>query len=73
MKVTILSVKKKVFKTDDGDNMDYFWYRAVREKDGVTFQFGSREGEHEIGSTLELNIIKYEKDSGKIGYKEITD
>lgn len=73
MKLKILSVKNKPFKTDEGDDMDYFWYRAIRESDGVTIQFGSKTGEHAVGQTLDLNIEKTERTGGKFGYKEIAE
>lgn len=73
MKITIKSVKPKPFTNDDGEQMDYYWYRAERSNDMVTFQFGSTDGNHPIGEELDLDIEKYEKSNGKIGYKEIIE
>lgn len=71
MKLIIKSVKNKPFTRDDGSTTDYFWYRAVRLADGVTFQFGSMTGGHELEKELDLNIEKTEKISGGFGYKEV--
>lgn len=71
MKLKILSVKNKPFTTDDGDTRDYFWYRAERVEDGVTLQFGSKDGEHEIGKVFDLAMDKSEgKDQkGRLVYR----
>lgn len=73
MKLTIKSVKVKPFTNDDGEQMNYYWYRAERAYDQVTFQFGSTYENHPIGEELDLDIEKYEKSNGKIGYKEIRE
>ena len=76
MQIKILSVKAKPFQTDDGQR-DYFWYRGERIEDGVTLQFGSKEGEHELGKVLDLNLEKTEgvDQRGKrvFRYKEISE
>jgi len=56
----------------DGNNLDYFWYRAVRASDGVSFRFGSRDGSHEPEKDYELNIVKEETERGTFMYKELT-
>lgn len=71
LEVTIKSVKAKPFTNDDGDVMDYYWYRAERSSDQVSFQFGSQYGDHPIGEAVTLELEKYEKANGKIGYKEL--
>jgi len=64
MKVKILKKKQKNFPGDEGNEIEYFWYDAVNLDTQTKFQFGSRNGEHEIGSEKELEIYKAE-DSGK--------
>jgi len=71
MKLIITSVKNKPFTKDDGSTLDYFWYRALRLSDHVTFQFGSMEGGHPVNQELDLNIEKTEKNGGGYGYKEV--
>jgi len=71
MKLKIKSVENKPFTSGDGERVDYFWYRAVREDNECTIQFGSREGEHPIGEVVDLDIEKTERADGKFGYKEI--
>jgi len=76
MKVKIVSVKKRPFTTDDGDLLDYYWYRAERLSDGVSFQFGSMDPDHEPGEELDLEIEKTEATNKKgqlvYRYKEIS-
>jgi len=64
MKVKILKAKEKSFAGDEGEEIKYFWYDAVRLNDQTKFQFGSRKGGHEIGKEYELEIYKSEE-SGK--------
>jgi len=69
MIVIIKSVKTKPFKNDDGELMDYYWYKAERKSDEVTFTFGSLEGGH--NGECDLNIEKTEKNNGRgFVYKE---
>ena len=75
MKLKITGKTEKPFKGDEGDLIPYFWYKAVREEDGVTLQFGSKKGEHLVGDTLELELEKTEALDSKTGqlsyrYKE---
>lgn len=70
MKVRILSRKAKPFKGTDGDEVMYFWYDAVREEDGVHFQFGSVR-DHEPAESCDLEIQKSESKSGRVFYKEV--
>lgn len=73
MKVKILKRKDGGFQGNDGENVIYYWYDAVRISDDMLIQFGSREGGHEEGSEKDLNIVKYERKDGKTGYKEINE
>jgi len=68
MKVKILKSKSKPFPGDQGNDIPYFWYDAVRLDTETKFQFGSRDGGHDIGSEYDLEIYKSE-DSGK--WKEV--
>lgn len=70
MKVILKSRKASPFTNDDGEEMQYFWYKAERLSDNVTIRFGSQEGGHVLDEELDLDIEKYERDNGKIGYKE---
>jgi len=71
MKVKIIEGVSKPFKGDDNVERDYTWYKALRLSDGVTIRFGSMEADHELDTELDLNIEKYERRDGTIGYKEI--
>jgi len=71
MKLKIKDIKPKPFTSDDGETINYYWYKAERLSDNVTFQFGSLNGEHAIGENLDLEIEKTEKADGKFGYKEV--
>lgn len=69
MRVKIISRKAKPFTAKNGDEMDYYWYDAVRAGDGVTIQFGSSR-DYDLGHDDDLNIIKVENRLGRIMYKE---
>jgi hypothetical protein len=72
MKLKILKESKnKPFKTDEGDEMNYFWTTCERE-DGVQIQIGSiNDFTASVGQVLDLNIVKVERRDGKVGYKEV--
>jgi hypothetical protein len=73
MKLTITEKTAKPFVGDEGNEIEYYWYKGVRE-DGIAIRFGSTDGEHEMGKTVEINLEKTEridkKGNVKIGYKE---
>jgi hypothetical protein len=76
MKIKLLKKTCRPFLTDDGENLDYFWYKAIRSDDGVTFQFGSMDGAHELtDGELDLDIEKTEivdrKGKPAFQYKEV--
>jgi len=70
MKLKIISMKAKPFKGTDGEQVEYYWYKALRSEDDVTIEFGTTRGEHEIGADVELNIERMERAGGKFGYRE---
>jgi len=71
MRLKILKRKLGNFQGDDGEHIDYYWYDAVRKEDDMLIQFGSREGGHEPNTEHELNVVRYERKDGKMGYKEL--
>jgi len=75
MKVILKEVNARPFKGDDGEVREYFWYKALRPADEVTFQFGSVDGDHLLGVEVDLNIEKSERinNAGKpvFTYREV--
>mgnify|MGYP001565594847 CR=1 FL=1 len=71
MKYEIKKKTVKPFRNNDGDMMDYCWYNAVREGDGVIIQFGSSNLDYSEGESYEIEIGKFEGKGGKVLYKEI--
>jgi len=71
MKLKISEKKDGSFVGREGTPIPYFWYKATRESDGAEIRFGSKEGTHEAGQDLELNIEKVEFANGSVGYKEV--
>jgi len=69
-KVKILKRKDGSFTGDNGEQVEYYWYKGIRLADEVTIEFGSRNGDHEEGSEVAIDLEKYESNSGKIKYKE---
>lgn len=64
----IKSVKPKPFKsTVGGEEIPYFWYRAERE-DGTTIEFGSKNGQYEIGKLETVPLEKREGLDGRVRY-----
>ena len=61
MKLILKEVNARPFKGDDGEVREYFWYKALRQEDNVTLQFGSVDGDHLLGVELELNVEKSER------------
>jgi len=75
-KYEITEKKVKPFIGDEGEEIDYAWYKALREADGVSIKFGSLDTSHDVGDKhLELNIEKTErldkKGNTTFIYKEI--
>jgi len=60
MVVKITEMKARPFQTDEGEMLEYFWYKAIRLADQVSFQFGSMNGGHGVGEELDLEIEKTE-------------
>lgn len=69
MEVKIIKKVSKPFKGNDGEEIMYFWYTALRQGDGVTIQFGS-PNEYEEAETISVNLEKREGRDGKIRYME---
>lgn len=76
MKLLVQKVKNGNFKGDDGEQIEYYWVTALREGDGVTIQFGTRN-EYEVNEKIDIDIQKseYLDPKGRIQYryKEITE
>jgi len=72
-KYKIKKVTEKPFRGDDGEDISYFWYRALRLSDNTTIQFGSTFGGLKEGETYDLEIEKYERVGGRLGYRDVTD
>jgi len=70
-KIKILKRRASSFVKDDGEEMEYFWYKGVRERDSVTIEFGSKDGDHELDTTVDVTLEKTEAPGGKFRYKEI--
>lgn len=70
----ILEKKQKNFTSDNGDEIEYFWYKALRG-DGVSLKFGSLNGDHEVEKEVDINLEKTEyidkKGNLNFRYKEI--
>lgn len=71
MIVKIVARKQSNFLGNDGEPVEYYWYTAVRGSDQVKFQFGSRDGSHEEGTEVDLELEKREQNNGKVGWREI--
>lgn len=73
-KLQIVKKTLKPFKGDKGEMIPYAFYKAKRESDGVTIEFGSKVTTHEVGDNLELLLEKNEAlRGGKVvfRYKEV--
>ena len=70
MKIKIVKKNEKGFTGQDGEHRDYYWYTGERDN-GVAIRFGSTNGGHEEGETLDLLIEEYEQSNGRKGFKEI--
>jgi len=71
IKVIITRKKDGSFKGEEGSTIPYFWYNADRLSDGVSFQFGSKDGSYEKGDELELELTKTENSRGRLTWKEV--
>jgi len=69
-KFTITRVKDGSFEGTDGAKVAYFWIKGETE-DGLTIEFGTKDGDREVGDTIE--DLQLEKTEGARGfrYKEI--
>jgi len=73
MKLKIIKRKDGSFEGSDGVPVNYFWYDGIRISDDTLIQFGSREGGHVEGETMELEVVRYERKNGSFGYKEVSE
>jgi len=71
MLLKIKDGKRSDFKGRTGEQIEYYWYRALRVEDKTNIRFGSKNGDHEAGEELDLNVEKYELPSGQTMYKEV--
>jgi len=73
-KIKILKVRDGSFQGREGDSIEYYWVKAIRLADDVTFEFGSKKGgdEYEPGKEYEPNLEKTEDGKGGYRYKEIS-
>jgi len=70
-KIKISSKREKGFPNAEGELVPYFWYKGLRQADGVTIEFGSTNGEHEVDEVKELMLEKHENSKGRIVTKEV--
>lgn len=69
-KIIIKKANKKPFQGEDGEFIDYFWYKGFRIKDGVTIDIGSIK-DHALDSEVSMDLEKIETAKGGFRYKEI--
>jgi len=71
MKVKILDKQEGNFTGRAGEEVEYYWYKAIRLDNDVNIRFGSRNGEWEKGQTADILIEKHERPNGEFMYKEV--
>ena len=71
-KIKILKVRDGSFDGRDGELVEYYWVKAERLSDGVTFEFGSKNSRYKIGDEPEPDLEKSEDGKGGYRYKEIS-
>jgi len=71
MKVKILDKQDGKFTGRNGEDVSYYWYKAVRLDNDVNIRFGSRNNEWELGQTADILIEKHERPNGEFMYKEV--
>lgn len=71
MKLIIKKVTPRPFEGSSGEQIKYYWYKALRGHDAVTIEFGSRN-EYEVDDELDLDLEKTEISGGRFRYKEIS-
>lgn len=70
--ITITKKTLKPFKGQEGKEIPYAWYKGVRQRDGVTVEFGSKNTEHAVGDFVEnISLEKSELSGGRFRYKEV--
>lgn len=68
-KIIIKKVRDGSFTSGNGEEINYFWYKALRRSDDVTLEFGS-SNEYKINDEIEIELEKIEISGGKYRYKE---
>lgn len=72
LRVKIADCQLKPFKTDEGEEKEFYWTNGYREEDDVKIRIGgtiSHMGD--AGTVLELSLEKREGRNGSIWYREI--
>lgn len=59
MKLVITKARDGGFTNEEGEKIEYHWYKALRGEDGATIEFGS-VNEYEVGDKLEIDLEKTE-------------
>jgi len=70
MKLEILKAKDGSFTGQEGNKVDWNWYKARRKDNDLVIEFGSRQL-YEIGDEVDILLEKREQNNGKVGYKEL--
>jgi len=70
MKLKITKVTERPFVGNEGKEISYYWYKGLREGDGVTINFGSKN-EFSLNDEVDLDLEKTELANGKFQYKEV--
>lgn len=72
MKLKIEKINEKSFTGGvDGQNVPYFWVRAVRLSDGVTITFGTPHAAFAEGEEAEVALEKREGRDGRVRYFQV--
>lgn len=68
MKLTIKNIKDGSFTGNEGNTVNYYWYKATKE-DGFVVRFGSKN-EYEKDESINIDLEEYTDSKGRKGYKE---
>lgn len=66
-KYEVTKVKDGSFTGEEGDAVIGFWV-SVKGDDGIVREFWTKQ-DYKAGQTIEVDLEKYEKRNGKIGYR----
>jgi len=71
MVLKILASKNKPFKSEEGEQIDYYWVKGENPA-GFVLTFGTtKDYEDRIGDKCEVTLEEVQRANGK-GYKEIS-